>query len=309
MSPVAAVLVNPAAGRGRAGGLVAPVREALAAAGFDVLVLAGRSADESTALSRLAVADGADALVAIGGDGLVHCSVQALAGSATPLAILGAGTGNDLAEVLGHPRDPVALAAMIAAGRIADLDAGLVLPAAAGAGGEPVGRFGDAVGERWFAGVLCAGFDSAVNERANRMRWPRGPRRYDLAVFGELSRLRPLPMSISVDGEQLETDVTLVAVANCARYGGGMRICPDARMDDGVFDVTVVGPLSRATLVRLKPLLRTGRHVEHPSVRVLRGKEVRLSSPGVVAYADGERVGPLPLTVACVPYALRAYLT
>jgi diacylglycerol kinase (ATP) len=147
-----------------------------------------------------------------------------------------------------------------------------------------------------------------VNERANRMRWPRGPRRYDLAVFAELSALRPRPLVLTVDGDRRELEVTLVAVGNGPQYGGGMRICPAARLDDGMFDVTVVGPVSRADLVRLKPRVRTGRHVEHPAVQVVRAREVRLESPDVVAYADGERVGPLPLTMACVRSALRVVL-
>jgi diacylglycerol kinase (ATP) len=300
---IAAVLANPTAGRGRAARLVEPLRAALREAGMNAMLLTGNSAHESVALTRAAVADGVAAVVAVGGDGLVHCAVQALAGSTTPLAALPAGTGNDMAEVLGYPDDPAALAALVAAGRVAELDAGLAVP------DDPqpdaAGQFGNAVGERWWAGVLCAGFDSAVNERANRMRWPRGPRRYDLAIFAELYRLRPLPMRITIDGARLDAEVTLVAVGNGPQYGGGLRICPDARMDDGLFDVTVVGPVSRTELVRIKPRVRTGRHVEHPAVQVLRGASVRLESAGVVAYADGERVGPLPVTLTCVPSALR----
>jgi diacylglycerol kinase (ATP) len=306
---VAAVLANPSAGRGRAASLVEPVRSALHAAGLEVLLLVGRSAAESVALTRAAVADGVAAVVAVGGDGLVHWVVQALAATGVPLAIVPAGTGNDFANVLGGPRNLSSLAAAVAAGRANEVDAGLaapdMLPAAptdptAGpTEAEPV------LAERWWTGVLCAGFDSAVNERANRMRWPRGPRRYDLAVFAELSGLRPRRLVLTVDGDRQEHEVTLVAVGNGPQYGGGMRICPDARMDDGLLDVTVVGPLSRIELVRLKPQLRTGRHVLHSSVRVLRGREVRLESPDVVAYADGERLAPLPVSLSCVPSALR----
>jgi YegS/Rv2252/BmrU family lipid kinase len=291
---IAALLANPTAGRGRAGHLVDAVRSALHAAGMDVLTLVGRSAGESVALTREAVADGVSSVVALGGDGLVHWAVQALAGTGVPLAVVPAGTGNDFATVLGEPRDFKGLAAAVAAGKCVDVDAGLAVTDDAQPGDE-----------RWWTGVLCAGFDSAVNERANRMRWPRGPRRYDLAVFAELSALRPRRLVLTVDGERREQDITLVAVGNGPQYGGGMKICPGARMDDGVFDVTVVGPLTRAQLVRLKPLLRTGRHVEHPAVTVIRGKSVRLECPDVVAYADGERVDALPLSLSCIPSALR----
>jgi diacylglycerol kinase (ATP) len=307
VAPVAALLANPSAGRGRAAGLVEPVRAALHAAGVEVLVLVGRSAAESVALTRAAVADGVAAVVAVGGDGLVHWAVQALAATGVPLAVVPAGTGNDFATVLGGPRSLAGLAAAVAAGRSTEIDAGLAAPdgVPASAVTDPATADPAGVAERWWTGVLCAGFDSAVNERANRMRWPRGPRRYDLAVFAELYALRPRHLVLTVDGDRQEHEVTLVAVGNGPQYGGGMRICPDARMDDGLFDVTVVGPLGRAELVRLKPRLRTGRHVEHRSVQVIRGREVRLESPDAVAYADGERLTRLPISLSCVRSALR----
>jgi diacylglycerol kinase (ATP) len=299
---VAALLVNPTAGRGRAARLVEPTRSALRGAGLDVLLLAGRSAAESAALTRMAVSDGVAAVVALGGDGLVHCAVQGVAGTNTPLAVIPAGTGNDLAEVLDVPGSPPAVAAMVAAGRTRNVDVGLAVSDDATETGP------GETGKWWWTGVLGMGFDSAVNERANRMRWPSGPRRYDVAIFMELYRLRPRPASLVLDGTRLDTEITLVAVGNGPQYGGGFRICPDARMDDAQFDVCVVGPLTRRELVRLKPRTRVGRHVDHPAVQVLRAREVRLESPGVVAYADGERLAPLPLTLRCIPAALRVFV-
>jgi diacylglycerol kinase (ATP) len=284
------VLANPVAGRGRAGRLAEPVRDALRAADLDVLMLVGQSAEESVALTAGAVADGVDRVVAIGGDGLVHCAVQALACTPAALAIVPAGTGNDLADVLGLPRDPVAAARVAVTGTAVPIDAGRCTD--------------DAGNTRWFTTVLCAGFDSAVNERASQMRWPRSRIRYDLAAYLELARLRPRPARLTLDGEASERDVTLVAVGNCAQYGGGLKICPGARPDDGLFEVVVVAPISRTRLVRLKPLLRTGRHVEHDAVSVHQAREVRLEAPGVVGYADGERIGPLPLSASVVPGAL-----
>jgi diacylglycerol kinase (ATP) len=287
-----ALLANPTAGRGRAGRLIAPATAALRTAGLDVRLLTGGSAAESVRLGTAAVADGATALVALGGDGLVHWALQAVAGTAVPLAIVPAGTGNDMAAVLDVPTDLPALGAALAAGTYSEVDAGLVVDGA----GDP---------GRWWLGVLCAGFDSAVNERANRMRWPRGPRRYDLAILAELSALRPRPMVLTLDGVARELEVTLVAVGNGPQYGGGKRISPAARMDDGLFDVTVVAPVSRRTLVRLTPALSTGRHVEHPAVEVIRARTVELAAPGLIAYADGERIAPLPVTTRCEPAAVR----
>jgi len=285
-----ALLANPRAGRGRAARLAGPVREALAAAGMDVLVLAGGSGQESTALAAEAAGQGVAGVVAVGGDGLVHCAVQALAGTEVPLGIVPAGGGNDLAGVLGLPADPTAAVGVIAAGRTRRID---------------LGRLGDG---RWFAGVLNAGFDSAVVARAERLRRPRGPLRYDIAAWLELARLSPHRMRLTLDGVVSERAVTLVAVGNSTRYGGGMLITPAARLDDGVFHVTVGEAMTRRQLAALKPLVRAGRHVESAWVTVYEAREVTLDSPALLAYADGEPVGPLPVTATCVPAALRVFV-
>jgi diacylglycerol kinase (ATP) len=277
------------------------MRSALRHAGLDVLLLDGRSAAESVALTKTAVADGVVAVVTVGGDGLLHCALQGVAGTKTPLAVVAAGTGNDTANLLGMPRSPAAVAEMVVGGKTRDVDVGLAVPDGATTAAAELGE----TGKRWWIGVLGAGFDSAVNELANRLRWPSGPRRYDVAIFAELYRLRARPATLVLDGIRMETMITLVAVGNGPQYGGGFRICPDARLDDALFDVCVVGPVSRADLVRLKPRTRAGRHVDHPAVQMVRAREVRLESPGVVAYADGERVAPLPLTMRCMPAALR----
>jgi len=289
----AALLVNAAAGRGRASSAAAAVAARLTAAGAVVepLVATDRAAAEAAVA---AVHDRFDVVVALGGDGVVHAALQGLAGTGTPLAVLPAGTGNDLALALGVPADP--LPALDAA--LADLSAG---------GGRAVDlvRSSSAAGERWWATVLCCGFDSAVSDRVNRLRWPRGPRRYDLAIALELARLRPRPVRVTVDGVTTEREVTLVAVGNTPFYGGGLRICPDADPADGRLDVTVVGPVGRTELVRTRPRLAAGTHVDHPAVQVLRGREVQLASTEpLTTWADGEPVGPVPVRSTVVPAAL-----
>jgi diacylglycerol kinase (ATP) len=262
-----------------------------ARATVQLLVAADRAAAE-TAVAR--VRADVDAVVVLGGDGVVHAAVQGLAGTGTPLAVLPAGTGNDLAHALGVPADP--LAALDAA--LADLAAG------AGRAVDLV-RSSSTAGERWWATVLCCGFDSAVSDRVNRLRWPAGPRRYDLAIALELARLRPRPVRLTVDGVVTEHEVTLVAVGNTGWYGGGLKICPDADPTDGLLDVTVVGPVSRTELVRTRPRLAAGTHVDHPAVRVLRGREVQLdSTEPLTTWADGEPVGPVPVRSTVVPGAL-----
>jgi diacylglycerol kinase (ATP) len=289
------VLVNRSAGVGRGARHVAEVLATLRAAGLDVTEIAAASAAEAGSACAKAVGEGLDALVAAGGDGTVNLAVQAVAGTLTPLGIVPCGTGNDLATSLGVPADPARAATEVARRIVAG--AGVAVDAV-----RTTTDDGEFLG--WWACVLASGFDSAVNERANRMRWPRGPRRYDVAILAELARLRPLAYRVTLDGRTLELPAVMVAVGNTDSYGGGLRICPAADPSDGLLDVTVVGPVGRAEVVRLKPRLYAGSHVEDPRVRTYRATEVRLEAAGVRAYADGEPLAPLPLVLTCVPGAL-----
>ncbi|MEO3771147.1 diacylglycerol kinase [Micromonospora sp. B9E7] len=290
-----AVLTNPTAGRGRYRALLPRLLDGLAVAGRPVRLLSASDPGEAEAACRAAVADGADALVAIGGDGTVHRALQAVAGTDVPFGPIPAGTGNDFALDTGFPADPLAAADVIASalrdGRSHTVD---------------LARMSAADGtERWYGAVLAAGFDAIVNERANRMRWPRGPRRYDLAIVVELARLRPRRYTLRLDGVPHELDAVLVAVGNCPTYGGGMRICPDADPTDGLLDVVVAGRVDRRTLIRVKPRIYQGTHVSHPLVRSFRARTVELAAEGITTYADGERSLDLPVTISAVPGAVR----
>jgi diacylglycerol kinase (ATP) len=217
--------------------------------------------------------------------------LQVVAGTGVPLGIVPAGTGNDFARAVGVPDDPLAAADAIAH--------------AAGTRPVDLARMTDADGRtRWFGAVLGAGFDAVVNERANAMRFPRGPRRYDLAVLAELARLRPRRYTLTLDGVSQTIDAVLVAVGNTESYGGGMRICPAADPTDGLLDVVVAGRMGRLTLMKIKPRVYRGSHVDHPLVSCFQARTVTLAAAGITAYADGERAFPLPVTVTCVPGAL-----
>jgi diacylglycerol kinase (ATP) len=286
-----ALVVNPAAGAGRAARLASAVEERLSA-GSVVTRLSGDSAEATRRLLRAAVG-GHDAVVTLGGDGTAHLALQELAGGDIPLGVLPAGTGNDMAAILSVGDDAVR-----AAGRLLDaLAAGSVRRVDLGCCPDGID------GPRWWFTVLCSGFDAAVNETANRLRWPRGPRRYDVAIVREAVRLRPRPYRLVLDGHVEEFDATMVSVGNAPQYGGGKLIVPDARLDDGMFGLCIVGPVTRRTLLRIAPTLDVGGHVGHPAVRFAAARTVRLDSAGA-GYADGERIGALPLTVSCVPAAL-----
>ncbi|MEU4263667.1 diacylglycerol kinase [Streptomyces argenteolus] len=286
------LFVNPIAGRGRGARAAQPAASALRDAGFSVRTVLGEDAADALRRAREAVAGGTGALIAVGGDGLMSLALQAVAGTGTPLGAVAVGTGNDFARALGLPiRDPAA------AGRLA----AEVLKAGT-ARGIDLGR----AGGRWFGSVLASGFDSRVNDRGNRMRWAGGRFRYDLAILAELAAFRPIPYRVRLgDGPVREIEATLIAVGNGSTYGGGMRICADAVMDDGLFDVTVVGDCSRTTLLKVFPQVYRGTHLGHPAVSVHRVPSVELAAAGVTAYADGEPLGALPLTATCVPDAVR----
>ncbi|WAB83869.1 diacylglycerol kinase family protein [Microcella daejeonensis] len=297
MSPSRRIVaaLNPSASSGR-GRLVGPrVVEALRAAGHEVTALAEADFAALLATTRAALADGADALVVVGGDGMVHLGLLALAGGEVPLGLVPSGTGNDVARGLGIPIDDTeaAIAALLAA---LEHPAQRIDTATITGDGIPASRF---------ACILSAGFDALVNERANGMRRPRGRSRYTIALLVELLRLRPIDYRLVLDGVEHRERGVLVAIANNRSFGGGMLVAPDAQLDDGLLDVVVVRPLGRLAFLRIYPRVFAGTHVSDPRVVVHRAARVRIEAQGVVAYADGERIGPLPLDIAVEPGALR----
>ena len=166
------------------------------------------------------------------------------------------------------------------------------------------GRITAGGSSRLFAGVVSAGFDAAVNERANGWRWPRGKIRYQLAMLRELASFRAIDYTVTADGEQWQQGAMLISVANGQSIGGGMRIVPGAALDDGYLDLFIVNRLSRTRLLAVFPKVFAGKHVGHPAVRLRRVRTVELSAGNIVAYADGERIGALPMTIEVVPRAV-----
>ena len=287
-----AVLVNPTAGAGRGAKAAAPALARLRERGLDVRELVGTDGPDAARLATQAARDGVDALVVVGGDGLIALALPAVVGTDTPLGIVPAGTGNDHARAYGLPRaSPKDAADVIADGHVRAVD---------------VGRIDAAGTTTYFGAVMAAGFDSLVNDRANKMRWPRGRARYNLATLIELAHLRPLPFRLVLaDGTVVEQDLLLAAVGNTNSYGGGMRICPDADPADGQLDITVVRAMPRRRVVRFFPTIFKGTHVEHEGIDTYRTPSVHIEAPGIRAYADGEYVAPLPVDVGVVPRALR----
>jgi len=294
------VAINPTASFGASRDVGPAVVQTLRAMGHEVTSLTEPDFDSLLVSARAAVRSKPDALVVVGGDGMVNLGVNLLAGSRVPLGIVPSGTGNDMARGLGIPHDDTEAA-------IRFLGDALERPP----------RAIDAVrirwtdddgsrGERWFGCALSAGFDAIVNERANLMRHPKGPSRYIIALLAELVGLKPLHYRVVLDGEPLEVDALMVSVGNNVSLGGGMKITPDALVDDGLLDVMIVKPLSRFSFLRIFPRVFQGTHTTDPRVVMRRAKRIRIDADArLVAYADGERIAPLPVELEVEPGALR----
>lgn len=296
---VVGLVVNPSAGSGEGTAVGRRAHRLLERAGHQVHDLSAPSLVQAT--DRARQAQGLDALVVVGGDGMVHLGVDVVAGTDVPLGVVATGTGNDIARALALPRGNVDRAVEVLDRALRDgprrIDAVRVTRS-------------DGSAPRWCAGVLSCGLDAAVNARANTLTRLPGHLRYLAALGPELARFRPYGYRIDVDGRTWDQLGTLVAVANTRYFGGGLPVAPDARPDDGLLDVVVAGPLSRTGALGIFPTIYRGRHVRHPQIEVLQGRRVTveplpaLGAPPPAAFADGERVGPLPVTAEVVPGAL-----
>ena len=285
------VVANPSSGRGRVASMLPLVTSTIEGEGLEVKVVVTRDASELRDRVRESREAGDERVIVCGGDGTLHLAAQELAGGDTALAIVPAGTGDDNARTLGVPRREVTAAARLAVrGDISRVDLGHVTAADGTA--------------RVFLGVLSSGFDSLVNERANHMTWPRGDARYMVAILGELRTFVPVPYRAVIDGRDVSGDAMLVAVGNGASYGGGMRVCPDASPDDGLLDITWLHGVGKGTFVRVFPQVFSGSHVRTRHVSSVRAANLLLDAPGQIAYADGEHVGPLPVSITVLPGAL-----
>jgi diacylglycerol kinase (ATP) len=293
------LLVNPAARAGAHTGSAPRAAERLRSHGIRTTIISGGSAAESSELLRTAIDLGTDAVLVAGGDGTVCLALQEVAGTGIPLGIIPSGTGNDLATSVGLKQlDAEAAADAVAAGVTREIDLARVTRADGST--------------HLFGTVLASGFDSKVNDRANGMRWPRGNARYNIAILIEFLTLAGIPYDVELDledgsVERITGDLVMASVANGRTYGGGIPIAPDAEPSDGLLDVILVRPAGRLKLLRLLPRVYKGTHTTVEQVSTYRVRRVRLASPGVTAYADGDPIATLPLTIDVMPRALRIF--
>lgn len=283
------VLANPTSGGGRGARVKRTLIDHLDSSAIPFLDISGTSYESAKVNLRENLALHTPmAVIVIGGDGMVHLAIQELAGSDIPLLHIPAGTGNDFARsCFLDLKDPVRVFQHAQTTKPTPIDLGQV-------------------GDRFYAAILSSGFDALVNERANRMRI-QSRRKYDLAMLLELPVFKPIEYRFDVDGDTFNTSAMLIAVANCPSYGGGMQICPQAKLNDGLLDLLVLEPVSKIELLKVFPRVYSGNHISHPKVRMLRGRNISISADAV-SYADGERIGSLPLSIQVSPNSLLTWV-
>ncbi|MEN9679708.1 MAG: hypothetical protein RLZ57_837 [Actinomycetota bacterium] len=281
------VAVNPTSGQGQGAVIAQEVTNYLAAQNQEYRLITGINA-QNLNRNLKASANSDDKIIAVGGDGLIHNVLQIAVPLKLPILAIPAGTGNDFVRSLGW-----------------DLSHRLEMIWHA-INHPPIAIDLGCVDGEYFGAVLSTGFDSIVNERANRLKWPTGPQKYNLSIALELPSFKPKRYEIELDGRKLVREAMLIAIGNGSSYGGGMKVCPSARNDDGLFEIMILNPISKFEFIRVFPTVYNGEHVKHPKVEMFQAKSVSVSSDAI-AYADGERIGPLPITASVTSKCLKTW--
>ena len=281
------ILFNPAAGRGSARGKLGAALDVLRRGGVEPDVRESRSTEHLRDLARQARDERPDIVVSAGGDGTHHHVLNGLRGSEVPLGMIPLGTGNDLPAGLGVPPDPRAAVDVLLRGKTKRIDLG-------------------GVGSNVYGGMAGTGFDSMVaryvNEHAHNIR---GRMAYGWAILRCLKDYQPQPLEIEAEGFHFNGDVIAVLVGNLSFYGGGFRITPRARPDDGLLDVCLVPAMSKSRLLRWIPRIYRGTHLAHPRIQYFQTSRLTFRSrANLELYGDGEFIQPLPATIEALPRSL-----
>jgi len=280
-----AIAINPNSGQGRSIAIGERVIKYFAGKELEYRIFSALSADAlQQDLESFLDHQSVEGIVSVGGDGLAHLILQVAVPRHIPFAIIPAGTGNDIVRTLGWSLD--------------NIESQLDRVTSTKAEAIDLGN----VDSEWFAAILSTGFDSIVNERANRLKWPNGPQRYNVAIARELPRFTPIEYEITTDTRTFTTKAMLIAIGNGRSYGGGMLVCPQAHLNDGLFDVMILEPVSKLEFLKVFPKVYSGSHLSHPKVSTFRTKRISIQADAV-AYADGERIGAAPISAECVPSA------
>jgi len=290
------IVINPTSGRGKGKAFGEQAKAEFAKSNIELVDLSAGSFSAAvdnakSALTKRSIAG----LVVVGGDGMFHLAVNAVATSGVPVGLVAAGTGNDSARALGLPIHDVKasvehIISKLKTPRVVDMISSV------------------SQNKTFYSfGAVSAGFDALVNKRANLWNWVKGPVKYRLAMYRELMAFKPIPYRLVVDGVEREFEANLCTITNSPSYGGGLYVTPEAEVQDGELDLFILNSISRLELIKLFPKVYEGKHVTHPAVEIIRAKEVEIHSAGMPAYSDGEHVGESPVVCKVLPGALKVF--
>ncbi|MCR4427855.1 MAG: diacylglycerol kinase family lipid kinase [Caldiserica bacterium] len=282
------IIVNPAAKKGKSLSLLPEVETRLKQLKFDYKIEISQSPEDPPKIARQGLESGYQLIVAGGGDGTCRLVAKALIGTEGVLGIIPMGRGNDYGMGLGISHNPLEACEILKNGVPREVD---------------VGRTQD--GE-YFLNVAGAGFDAEVNSLATRLRWLKGGFVYTISVFITLMRFKARFFKLEFDGRSWEGRAMMVGVANAPYYGGGMKLCPSAILDDGQFTVCLVKEIGKLEFIKTFPKVFKGTHITHPAVEIFNASKIKISGePGLESIADGDFLSPLPLDLETVPRALK----
>jgi len=285
------VILNPVAGRGRVLRVWPTIRPLLRADGLDWEEVVAERPMHAWALAQEAAARGHDPIISVGGDGTTHEVVNGILRGRPEhppaLGVVPLGTANDFARAIAMPHDPRAIAEVVLRGTVRRIDLGRV-------------------NDRYFVTISGVGFDAEVAALVNRWpRWVRGSSLYLAGILKTLGTFRPVEAHLTIDGSEQTQRILLLAAGNSSWYGGGMYMCPHARIDDGELAIVFAKDLTTLETLMVLPRVFSGTHLSHPKVVHMNARHVQVTSATPIAiHADGESVGQVPATFQIVPSAL-----
>lgn len=279
------ILVNPNAGRGRALSLVKRIERYLHKHKLHFHIVITETVEDAKT-EALAAIKREEIVATVGGDGSVRALLNVIYENQGTLALIPAGRGNDLARVLKIPLHPLRACRVLVKGKKIKIDLASV-------NGQP------------FLGICSAGFDSLANDIANKTQIIRGSMVYLYSGLRVLFSFKPIKFNVTIDGRLIQHEGYTVAVANSPYYGGGIKLAPEASVQDGLLDIVLVGKLSKWRALAVIPKLFKGTHAHTPGFQILRGKQVSIEAPArFTAYADGDAICPPPVKISLIANAL-----
>lgn len=295
MKPVG-VIVNPKANRGRGKQSGEEVFAELAKLGIAAINLSGPDAKSALEKGQLAISEqDLSGIVAVGGDGTAQLAVNLCVPNQLPIGLIPAGSGNDQSRELEVPRNSITDA-------VNHLVQHLESPRRV-----DVMRVKTNTREFWSLGSISAGFDALCAQRANGLRWPKGPNSYVAAMLLELPKFEPIEYHLDVDGEKRSLRAMLCGVANVKNFGGGMKISPESEITDGELEVFILHEVSRRRLLRIFPTVYEGKHLDFPEVEIFKARSVSIANDSFPMTCDGELIGPAPFSAEVHKGALQVF--